>query len=105
MKITYRQKQKYGKGFFGTGIQIGYDAKEAHVVEQIKARLLPLGFKFQPSPTFPSGVLKCFFHKDGTLIFGLQTAKENKEFIEQSYPILLEYDPNMSKTILEYDND
>jgi hypothetical protein len=105
MKITYRQKQKYGKGFFGTGIQIGYDESDAYVIEQIKAQLIPLGFKFQPSVKFPSGVLKCFFFKDGTLLFGLKTAKENKEFIEQSYPILVKYDPNIEKTVLEYDND
>lgn len=105
MKITYRQKQKYGKGFFGTGIQIGYDEDDAAKLEELKSELIPLGFRFQPSPAFPSGVQRCFFYKDGSHLFGLKTAKENKEFMEQSYPILVKYDPYVGKTIMPYDND
>lgn len=100
MKITYRQKQKYGKGYFGTGIQVDHDASDAPALKKLIAELAPLGFKHNPSGNF-----KYYFFKDGSLMFGLKTAKENNEFMEQSYHILVKYDPYVGKTVLPYDND
>lgn len=107
MEITYRTKQKYGKGFFGTGIQIKYSSEEKAIIEKIKTALEPFNYKFSPSP-FPDDWKPgqtCSFHANGSQIFGLQTKAEHDKFLKESFPILKSFDSNMTKEIFIYNND
>lgn len=107
MEITYRTKQKYGKGYHGTGIEIRYQEAEQKLIDRLQKEMEAEGFKFTPSP-FPkdwkSGHI-CHFNKDGSYPFGLQNDVEHTEFIAFSYTILKRYDPNVTQEIFLYDNN
>lgn len=111
MKITYRTKQKYGKGFHGTGIQVDYKDSELAKVEQLVSKLTALGYKYSKSP-FPIGWSRkdgmnqsAGFYKDGSHIFGLQTTPEHKNLLEESLPILKEYDTTVTNVVYLYEED
>lgn len=107
MEITYRTKQKYGKGFYGTGIQINYTTEEKAIIEKIKTALEPFNYKFRPSP-FPDDWKpghKCYFTYAGSGLFGLQTKAEHTKFINDTFPILQSFYPDFNKAIHFYDND
>ena len=84
MEITYRAKQKYGNGYHGTGIQVEYKSEELSLVEQLRDKLVPLGYKYSPSPFPKDGSFgnRCSFTKNGSHIFGLQNNEEHKAFLE-----------------------
>lgn len=103
MEITYRTKQKYGKGYHGTGIEVRYQEAEQKLIDRLQKELEFDGFKFTPS-VLPK-TKKCYFTKDGSYPFGLQNDVEHTEFIAFSFPILKRYDPNVTQEILLYDND
>ncbi len=109
MKITYRTKQKYGKGFHGTGIQVDYKDSELAKVEQLADKLTALGYKYSKSP-FPKGYnslnehnQSAGFYKGGSKMFGMQTTNEHKKLLEESLPILKEYDATVTNVVHLYE--
>lgn len=109
MKITYRTKQKYGKGFHGTGIQVDYKDSELSNVEQLASKLIALGYKYSKSP-FPIGWCRkdgmnqsAGFYKGGSKMFGMQTTNEHKKLLEESLPILKEYDATVTNVVHLYE--
>ncbi len=107
MKITYRTKQKYGKGYYGTSIQVDFDKQELTSFQKLADELIALGFTYTKSP-FPimlqSGH-QATFYKNGSKMFGLQTEKEHIKMVEESLPILKKFEPSIVPSIRLYDND
>ncbi len=107
MNITYRTKQKFGKGHHGTSIQVKFDKKELPAVQKLADELEPLGLEYRKSP-FPEMMQsghQANFYKKGSLMFGLQTDVEHKKLISESLPILKKFDANVTDKILLYDID
>lgn len=102
MEITYRSKS----GQSGIGIQVNsVDGEDLSVL--IK-KLTDKGFTYKPLPypvAFKQKVLKNFFYRDGSLPFGLKTPSEAATFARESFPILKEFDKQLSRHILPFDND
>ena len=102
MKITYRSKS----GLSGIAIQVNsVDGEDLSVL--IK-KLTDKGFTHKPLPypvAFKQKVLKNFFYRNGSGLFGLKTTAEGNSFVNDSYLIIKKFDPTIKLETTEFDND
>ncbi len=97
MKITYRKKQEL-KGLFGTGIQIEFEKEEKSSVDSIVEKFKSLGYIITKSP------ISVNFYKNGSCFFGLQSRMDHENMLNESLPLLKEFDNTLTTEILFYDN-
>ena len=105
MEISYRTKDTAAS----MGIQVNYSDVETTEVEDLKMKLIDLGYTYEHSgipKAFNKGQNTCYFYRKGTMVFGLKTTEEIQSFVSCSKDLLKSYDKKFKpNNLYYYDNN